>query len=102
MSIIFYPPEVGYGVQKIVYCTSYYSFFHYFCCEEIEKHLRHLQNMGYPGSCAMDWGLGGFTNHKLTGVGSSSGSSPHILVISVTSAEAREMPKQVMNGERTQ
>ncbi len=74
--------------------------------EEIEQYLKHLKDSGQCqgclGSCALDWGPGGFTNHKLTGGGSSSASSPHILVISCTSAEARELTRRILDGEGTE
>lgn len=74
--------------------------------EEIEKHLRHLddsgQCLGCLGSCALDWGPDGFTNHKFTGGGSSTSSVPNMLVISLTSAEARELTRQILNGEGTE
>ncbi|MGA9047685.1 MAG: hypothetical protein WB588_01705 [Dehalococcoidia bacterium] len=74
--------------------------------EEIEKHLKHMKDSGQCqdclGSCALDWGPGGFANHKLTGERSSSSSSPNILVISCTSEEARELTRRIMNGERTE
>ena len=74
--------------------------------EEIEEQVKRLKDsgqcLGCRGSCAMDWDTGGFTNHKLTGERSSSSSSPKILTISVTSAEARELTRQLMNGEGTE
>lgn|GEM_PF-528139 len=74
--------------------------------EEIEQYLKHLKNSGQCqvclGSCALDWGPDGFTNHKLTGERGSSSSAPNILVISCTSDEARELTRRLMNGEGTE
>ena len=74
--------------------------------EEIEQYLKYMKDSGQCqgclGSCALDWAPGGFTNHKLTGERNSSSSSPTILVISCTSAEARILTRRLLNGEGTE
>jgi hypothetical protein len=74
--------------------------------EEIEEQVKHLKDsgqcLGCRGSCAMDWGPDGFTNHQFTGDHSSSSGLPKILVISVTSEEARELTRRIMSGEGTE
>jgi hypothetical protein len=74
--------------------------------EEIEEHVKHLndsgQCLGCRGSCAIDWGPDGFTNHQFTGDHSSSSGLPKMFIISVTSERARELTRRLLNGEGTE